>query len=101
MCLPVGGQNVCFHGSKSQGLAPKLIAETLCFFLGQRITCRIAGLRALCIQPRKKRKQLKGSRQHRERTILTKYWLEFSKEFGGNTMRISNITVRPLKFPPV
>lgn len=29
--------------------------------------------------------------------ILAKSWLEFSKEFGGNSLRISNVTIQPLK----
>lgn len=29
--------------------------------------------------------------------ISAKSWLEFSKEFGGNSLRISNVTIQPLK----
>lgn len=64
MCLPVGGQNnVSSHVSNRQALAQTRIVEILCFFLGQQITSRIVRLRALCVEP-KKRKQLKGSREH-------------------------------------
>lgn len=71
-----------FSGNPRSGSSTETNSRDTVVFLGEQITSSRVALGVLCLEPQKRRKQLKGSREPWERMILTTTSWNFPKSLG-------------------